>query len=130
MPRKRKFAMIAIATAAICVVAGFSLYMVVEKEIWLKIRPANLLNNTIDVMINGRNCCHQFIDSHALEKHPSTIGESIKITGTRIDVKVILTPKNVSSEKSFNVLGGNYIVITYLNDAFQIAQQRGWPSEE
>ena len=130
MPSKRKRILLAIVIICVTIISGFSIFVVVEKEIWLKVNPTNLVNNTIDIYINDKNAFHQAIDNHTLERHPSTIGSSTKVTGIQIDVKVRLAPLNGSLEKTFNLMGGNYFSVSYSDNDLKIDQLRGWPSEE
>lgn len=126
---KRRILLI-ISIVSILVISSFSIYVTLEKEVWIKIYPYGLVNNTIDVFVNSKICVHEFIDNSTFAKRPIGIGGYTKTSGILITVKVIGVPINNSLEKSFNLLFGCYFSISYYNGEFSISQSIGHIPDE
>ena len=127
---RKKNIMLILLIIIIVLVSSFGIYYVMEKEIRIEINPTNLVNNTIEVHINGKKRFDIFFNEESLLRRPVIRARYIKTTGIIINLKVIAKPLNESAQQEFNLLGGHSFRIGYNNGHFSFYQFRGNPQYE
>jgi hypothetical protein len=129
LEKRKKIIIFIFLMIGIIIISSFGIYYVIEKDVRIEISPTNLINNTIEVHINGKKSFDIFFDEHSLLRVPNIRARKAKVSGFNINVRVFAEPLNISAVRGFSILNGNTIGIGY-NNTFSFYQFDGNPQYE